>query len=410
MEKMNNNHSNQRQRKYKGDVSVSYTASDCSSGRPTWNMEIVSGPQNYQPGRVGPYRPNQAQRAVLRCRKVDAEDAAKRALEGERYKPWVWSDSDTPWSCMMEEKALQRGKVELLEKEAKQNEDLQKQSCLKNVEKIQENRISTPCSENRVHQSAEVNSPRTQNNQTSWRKPCPVQGERPAQAAQGARGGEQAARQATRPRVEPTKPQSIPHQCKERTIPTEAPEPIKAVEEEVDEGTSQLLAKENAILRGQVELLETDAKLNEALQKESRLKKVEAISDLKLQLALKKVTEAETGHRLKQLEEALQLQRESQWELEINLTPTLLLLKKSQEDAEKNLAQQRETGRQLQAALTESLTQSNSQQLQWQEEKGHLLQALSQITSSLEEMRVVPKPKKLSLGKRIVQFFRRSGG
>ncbi|TNN25865.1 hypothetical protein EYF80_064003 [Liparis tanakae] len=408
---------------------------------------------------------------------------------------------------MMEEKALQGGRVELLEKEAKQNEALQKQSGLKNVEKIKENRISTPCSENRLHQSAEVNSPRTQNNQTSWRKPCPVQGERPAQAAQGARGGEQAGRQATQPRIEPTKPQSIPHQCKGRTIPTEAPEPIKAVEEEVDkaisqlrlmqekvrqrgrvellekkakqnealqkqsclknvekikenristqtswrkqcpatrpsieptkpqsiphqckgrtipteapepikdveeevdEGTSQLLAKENAILRGQVELLETDAKLNEALEKESRLKKVEAISDLELQLALKKVTEAETDHKLKQLEEALQLQKESQWELETNLTQTLLLLK-SQEDAEMNLAQQRETGRQLQAALTELLTQSNSQQLQWQEEKGHLLQAMCQITSSLEEMRVVPKPKKLSLRKRIVQFFRRSG-
>ncbi|TNN24572.1 hypothetical protein EYF80_065302 [Liparis tanakae] len=242
--------------------------------------------------------------------------------------------------------------------------------------------MSTPCSENRVHQSAEVNSPRTPNNQTSWRKPCPVQGERPAQAAQGARGGGPAARQATRPRVEP------------RIEPTRI----------------ELLAKENAILRGQVELLETDAKLNEALEKESHLKKVEAISDLELQLALKKVTEAETGHRVKQLEEALQLQKESQWELETNLTQTLLLLKKSQEDAEMNLAQQRETGRQLQAALTESLTQANSQQLQWQEEKGHLLQALSQITSSLEEMRVVPKPKKLSLRKRIAQFFRRSGG
>ncbi|XP_056273308.1 uncharacterized protein LOC130195661 [Pseudoliparis swirei] len=238
----------------------------------------------------------------------------------------------------------------------------------------------------------------------------PGAGERPPQVAQGARGGEQAGRQATRPRIEPTKPQRIPHQCKGRTIPTEAPEPIKDVEEEVDEGTSQLLSKENAILRGQVELLETDAKLNEALQKESRLKKIEEISDLELQLELKKVTEAETDHKLKQLEEALQLQKESQWELEINLTQTLLLLKKSQEDAEMNLAHQRETSNQLQAALTESLTQSNRQQLQWQEEKGHLLQVMSEIKSSLEEIRVVQKPKKLSLRKRIVQFFRRTGG
>ncbi|TNN68017.1 hypothetical protein EYF80_021809 [Liparis tanakae] len=194
-------------------------------------------------------------------------------------------------------------------------------------------------------------------------------------------------------------------------VQLEAPEPMEDLKEELDDDLSKRnYSEENVILRDEVTVLEKKAKLNEALQKESQLKIDEEISKLEIQLSLKNVTESETGHKLKQLEEALQVQKEGTMEAETTLDLTLQWLKTSQEDTAMSLAHKKETGDRLQAALTEALTKSNSQQLQMQEERDHLLRAMSEIKRSLEETRVVQKPKKLSLRKRFLQFFRRTGG
>ncbi|TNN22233.1 hypothetical protein EYF80_067653 [Liparis tanakae] len=193
-------------------------------------------------------------------------------------------------------------------------------------------------------------------------------------------------------------------------VQLQVPEPMKDLEEKVEDSTHQLLlSKDNVILLIQVEVLEKKAKLNEALQKKSGLNLVKELNELELQLSLVKVTESETGHKLKHLEEALQVQKEGNMETIMNLVQTLQLQKKSQEDVAMHLAQQRETNDQLQAALTESLAENNRQQLQRQEESDDLLQAINTMKFTLET-KVVQRPEKLSLLKRFLRFFKPAGG
>ncbi|TNN27549.1 hypothetical protein EYF80_062306 [Liparis tanakae] len=167
---------------------------------------------------------------------------------------------------------------------------------------------------------------------------------------------------------------------------------------------------DNAIVRGQVEVLEKEAELNEALQKESRLKKVEEIIEIERQLALKKVPEAETGHTSKRLEEAVgggpsgAKRGPEGGRSEPGPDPSVTKGKPADEGM--NLAPQREMSHQLQAARTEALTESNSQQLQWQEPKGRLLQAMSGLNAAGRRRGWSKGPKDSLSGK---DSFRSSG-
>ncbi|TNN25103.1 hypothetical protein EYF80_064769 [Liparis tanakae] len=333
-----------------------------------------------------------------------------------------------------------RNQVTVLENKAKPNEAaLQK-------EKLSENKISNVRRKKWISLAPNFNYPVKRNNPTDLREQClqksilPSQSlrERPHQVAQRAPEGEQAGRLATRQKAEPSKPKDAPlsttsqrrilprcimsqplaAKCPEEKeaaapeqVQLQVPEPIKDLEEKVEDSTHQLLLrKDNVILRIQVEVLEKKAKLNETLQKASGLNLVKELNKLEFQLFLVKVTESKTGHKLKHLEEALQVQKEGNRETVMNLVQTIQLQKKSQEDVAMYLAQQRETNDQLQAALTETLAENNRQQLQRQEESDNLFQAINTMKCTLEETKVVQRPEKLSLLKRFLRFFRPAGG
>ncbi|TNN64686.1 hypothetical protein EYF80_025093 [Liparis tanakae] len=331
-------------------------------------------------------------------RQKEKETAAPKQLQLKVPEPMKdlkeKVEDSTSQLVFRKENSFPRIQVELLENKSKPNEALLKYSWFKDFEKLLENPISDVRRKKCIYLPPDFNSPKKRNNPTDLREQCmqkkilPSQSwrEHPKQVVQRAPEGEHAGRLATEQKAEPSKPK-------------------------VEDSTSQLVfRKDNAILQVQVEVLEKKAKLSEVLRKESGIKMCEKLSELELQLSLRKVTESENGHKLKQLEEALQVQKEANRETVTNLFQTLQLRKKSQEDVAMHLAQQRETSDQLQAALTESLAESNRQQLQRQEERNHLLQAIDTMKCTLEETRVVQRPERLSLGRRILRFFRRPGG
>ncbi|XP_031148942.1 uncharacterized protein LOC116045431 isoform X2 [Sander lucioperca] len=153
------------------------------------------------------------------------------------------------------------------------------------------------------------------------------------------------------------------------------------------------LKDENKALRAEVK------ELNKA--QEVTVEKVKKITDLVVQIRSKRVSEAETRRNLEQEEEALHRQKEM----------------------EVSLAQEREKN-ELKDQLAQTLSNLESQRLQWQEERTRLLQSLS-IQNTLQEktgsdvidevddqeepitrqQKGNTRPKKTSLWKRFLRMF-----
>ncbi|XP_032396223.1 uncharacterized protein LOC116704719 [Etheostoma spectabile] len=168
------------------------------------------------------------------------------------------------------------------------------------------------------------------------------------------------------------------------------------------------LKEENKALTAEVEQLKEKLKVNNVLHDEVNQKNVKKISDLEVQLLFKTASEDNTRHEKEQMEEALQRQKESQKETEVYL------------------AEQREENHALMVKLAQALSNLESQQLQWQEERTRLLQSLSDIQDTLQETTCSgvkeetddqgeatlsqpkgnAKPKKPSLWRRFLRLFK----
>ncbi|XP_032363886.1 cilia- and flagella-associated protein 53-like [Etheostoma spectabile] len=168
------------------------------------------------------------------------------------------------------------------------------------------------------------------------------------------------------------------------------------------------LKEENKALTAEVEQLKEELKENYVLHDEVNQKNVKKISDLEVQLLFKTASEDNTRHEKEQMEEALQRQKESQKETEVYL------------------AEQREENHELMVKLAQALSNLESQQLQWQEERTRLLQSLSDIQDTLQETTCSgvkeetddqgeatlsqpkgnTKPKKPSLWRRFLRLFK----